>query len=62
MPRWKSGSDARLISKRRKKLGEQSLVPLESIFVAARDGLLLKGEMERAKRWVVALVERLKKV
>lgn len=56
MPARKSGSAARKLARKSRRLGGQQLVPPESFFVVAREGPLQKGEVERAKRWAESLL------
>jgi flavodoxin len=56
MPRWMSGSAARKLARRLRKLGGEQVMLPESFFVAAREGPLEKGELEHAKRWAESIL------
>jgi flavodoxin I len=49
--RWLTGSAARAIAKGLRKAGASLLLPPESFFVAAREGPLEEGELQRAGDW-----------
>lgn len=49
--RWLTGSAARAIAKGLRKAGASLLLPPESFFVAAREGPLAEGELQRAGDW-----------
>jgi flavodoxin I len=55
--RWLTGSAARAIAKKLKKLGASLLLPGESFFVASREGPLEEGELQRAADWAQQLFE-----
>ena len=56
MPRWMSGSAARKLARRLRKLGGVQVMPPESFFVAAREGPLEEREVEHAKRWAESIL------
>ncbi len=56
MPRWLTGSAARVIARRLRRAGCRIVVPPESFFVArTQSNPLLPGEIERARDWADAL-------
>ncbi len=58
-PRWVTGSAARSVQKRLRRLGFRVLAPAESFFVSGTTGPLLDGETERARNWGEKLGARL---
>ncbi len=58
MSAWKSGSAAPRIASKLKRTGASLILPPESFFVAAREGPLEEGELERAARWAEELFEK----
>ncbi len=51
MPRWKSGSAARVLARRLRRAKASLLLPPESFFVAGPEGPLEEGELEHAATW-----------
>lgn len=51
MPRWLSGSAARRVVRRIRRLGGHLALPPRSFFVVDREGPLAPGEPERALEW-----------
>jgi len=58
-PRLLTGSAARAIAKRLRKAGASLLLPPESFFIAAREGPLEEGELERAADWAHQVLDEL---
>ncbi len=58
MPKWKSGSAAKHISKKIKKAGSKELLPPESFFINRTDKNLEEYESKRAYKWALALEEK----
>lgn len=57
MPRWLTGSAAGLIDRRLRFAGCMPVTPPASFFVArGKEGPLLAGELERARRWAERLL------
>jgi flavodoxin I len=54
--RWLTGSAARAIAKGLQKAGASLILPPESFFVAAREGPLEEGELQRAGDWARAVL------
>ncbi len=59
MPRWKSGSAARGIAHRLGRRGCRLALPPESFFVVEAEGPLGDGELDRAARWAVELLQQI---
>jgi flavodoxin len=57
MPRWLTGSAARVMSRMVTKQGAALIMPPQSFFVQGREGPLLSGELERARAWAQALAK-----
>jgi flavodoxin len=57
MPRWLTGSAARVMGRMVAQQGATLLVPPESFFVQGREGPLLSGELKRAYAWAQALAK-----
>lgn len=53
---WVSGSAARFIARRLRRMGGLLIAPAESFFVVDREGPLKDGELERATDWGRALL------
>ncbi len=58
MPKWKSGSAAKYISKKIKKAGSNELMPPESFIINRINKNLEEYESKRAYKWALALEEK----
>jgi flavodoxin len=57
LPRWMTGSAAKVMADELQERGVQLLVPPESFFVKGMEGPLRSGELERAASWARTLLE-----
>jgi flavodoxin len=57
LPRFMSGSAAKVMAAKLHEKGVPSLVPPESFFVKGTEGPLREGELERASMWARQIVE-----
>jgi flavodoxin len=57
MPRWMTGSAAKVMDERLREIGVTLLAPPESFFVTGGEGPLRGGELERAATWTHMLLE-----
>ncbi len=57
-PRWLTGSAAAVMVKKLRQAGAPPFAPPESFFVAATEGPLEPGELERAGDWARALARK----
>jgi len=55
---WSTGSAAWSIARQLQEAGVSLILPPESFFVAAKEGPLEDGELERAAQWAKTLFER----
>lgn len=58
LPRWMSGSAARVMARKLKEKGGSLLVPPESFFVKGTEGPLRCAEVERASTWARTPLEK----
>jgi flavorubredoxin len=58
LPRWMSGSAAKVMATKLKEKGVSLLVPPKSFFVKGTEGPLRSGEVERAATWARMLLEK----
>jgi flavodoxin len=58
LPRWMTGSAARVMARKLQEKGVSLLVPPESFFVKGMQGPLHGGELERAATWARTLLEK----
>jgi len=57
LPRFMSGSAAKVMAAKLREKGVPSLVPPESFFVKGTEGPLREGEIERASMWARQIVD-----
>jgi flavodoxin len=58
LPRWMTGSAARVMASKLQAKGASLLSPPESFFVKGTEGPLRSGEVDRAARWARRLFEK----
>ena len=58
MPRWMTGSAARVMARKLQEKGVSLLSPPESFFVKGTEGPLRSGEVDRAATWARRLLEK----
>jgi flavodoxin len=56
LPRWMTGSAAKVMAEKLQERGVQLLVPPKSFFVKGTEGPLRSGELERASTWARMLL------
>lgn len=59
MPRWLTGSAAKIIAKKLQEMGGSLLLPPESFFVKGTEGPLREGEIERAATWAYLVFNKI---
>lgn len=58
LPRWMTGSAARVMARKLQEKGVSLLVPPESFFVKGMQGPLHDGELDRVSTWARMLLEK----